>query len=346
MKFGFWNFYNFANQNRMFMESDSPVGNEWRHPTICLKKRLEQMGHHAATLDMDDLTAFDHIFFFDHPTLFNRFFRRLLRMKHPSINLIATEPPIVRPDNYDPQLHKSFRKVLTWKKALHERNPGKYILYHLPNRLQVNDSLIPFQKRKLCVLINSFMISRHPRELYSERIRAIRWFESNAPGDFDLIGTEWDKPLFTGRLAALNFPLRFLYRRLSFCRRLKTNKYPSFIGPNTKSKHSTLQDYRFSIAYENSCEPDYLSEKIFDCLSSGCVPVYLGAPNVQDYIPRDAFIDKRDFRTYAELHKYLSTMSETEYRKYVEAAQRFAANRAAYPFTSEAYAQTFIDNFT
>lgn len=36
---------------------------------------------------------------------------------------------------------------------------------------------------------------------------------------------------------------------------------------------------------ENSVSPDYVTEKMWDGLTAGCVPVYLGAPSARDMIP-------------------------------------------------------------
>lgn len=344
MNYGFWNFYTVYNQNRMLTRNVAPLGDDLSYPMRHLSDSLLALGHQTATLDMKPLDWFDKVFFIDYPTRFNRYFRRLLRNQHQDIHLIASEPPIVRPDNYSPRTHQLFRRVLTWKRDLCAGDPAKYLLYRLPNKFQEPTAARPFAERKLCCLINSFMFSIHPRELYSERIRAIRWFEANAPRDFDLIGVEWDKPLFTGRLSALNFPLRFAYRRVGALRKLKTRRFPSFIGPNVKSKHLTLKDYRFCIAYENSREPDYLSEKLFDCFFAGCVPIYEGAPNVLDSIPANTFIDKRAF-TYDELYRYISKMTEQEYDNYLQAIASFLRSPAMRPFTAEAYTELFLKNF-
>jgi len=322
------------------------VGQELAYFIVHLTKQLRQLGHQVATIDMQDLDSFDEIFFLDYPTKFNSYFRKLLRRRHPELHLILIEPPIIRPDNYDLRKHRPFKTVLTWKKDLCAANPQKYRLYHIPNRVRPgNFSSVPFSQRKLCTLINSFMVSVRPNELYSERIRAIRWFEANAPEDFDLIGTEWDKPLFTGRLSALNLAIRFAYRRISWLNRLKANRFPSHIGPNRKPKHLTLHDYRFCIAFENSIETDYISEKIFDCFFSGCVPIYLGAPNILDSIPKNAFIDKRDFATYEELYRYISCLSQNEYNGYCAAIDSFLNSPALHPFTVERFAETFISNY-
>jgi hypothetical protein len=83
-------------------------------------------------------------------------------------------------------------------------------------------------------------------------------------------------------------------------------------------KYETARRYRFSVALENCMGRTYLSEKILDCFLTLTVPVYLGAPNVTDHIPKDCFIDVRDFGSYADLFSHLESLSETEYREYVE----------------------------
>jgi hypothetical protein len=330
----------------MLADSSSIVGQELAYFIVHLTKQLRQLGHQVATIDMQDLKSFDKIFFLDYPTRFNTYFRRLLRLKHPELHLILIEPPIIRPDNYDSRKHRPFNTVLTWKKGLCVNDPRKYRLYHIPNKVRPgNFSPGPFSGRKLCALINSFMVSVRPNELYSERVRAIRWFETNAPRDFDLIGTEWDKPLFAGRLSMFNLAIRYAYRRVPWLNKLKTQRFPSHIGPNRKPKHLTLHDYRFCIAYENSIEADYISEKIFDCFFSGCVPVYLGAPNVLDSIPPNTFVDKRNFATYGELHRYIAGLSENEYNGYLAAIDTFLKGPGLHPFTAEGFAETFISNY-
>jgi hypothetical protein len=345
MNFGFWNFYTYYNQNRMFSPCQSLVGDDLSYGSVVLGRRLRALGHQFATLDMQPLSWFDKVFFFDYPTKFNKYFRGLLRLKHPDLNLMILEPPIIRPDNYQLKNHAPFKRVLTWKKDLCAANPLKYIHYHIGNKFQQPTPSRPFQERKLCVLINSFMVSNHPRELYSERVRAVRWFESHAARDFDLIGTEWDKPLFAGRMSAVNLPLRFFYRRIGWLKALKVKQFPSFIGPNTVSKHLTLKPYRFCLAYENSVEEDYLTEKVFDCFFAGCVPIYLGAPNVLALIPANTFIDKRQFPTYEKLHHYIATMSGREYEGYLAAIDSFLKSPQMRPFIAETFVDEFVRNF-
>jgi hypothetical protein len=43
--------------------------------------------------------------------------------------------------------------------------------------------------------------------------------------------------------------------------------------------------YKFCVTMENSLSQDYVSEKIWDGLHAGCVPVYLGSNSVRDMVP-------------------------------------------------------------
>jgi alpha(1,3/1,4) fucosyltransferase len=350
MNYGFWNFYPAWNQNRMFTESVVSQGHEWGYPWRLLGQTLKSMGHHVATLDMQPLESFDKVFFIDYPSRLYpysyRYFGTLLRAGHKDLNLIIQEPPIVRPDGYKAEAHKPFRRVLTYKKDLCVTDSSKYVLFALVAcKPETEMEPIPFDRRKLVCLIQSYMMLNKPTELFSERVRAARWFEANAPQDFDLMGTEWDRILLPGPLSSLNFALRAAYRRVWPLKAIKFRRFPSFIGPNVKGKHRTLLEYRFCFAYENSVSSDYISEKLFDCFYAGCVPIYYGAPNITDYIPANTFIDKRNF-TYEELYRFISTMSEREYNGYLEAGQAYLRSPAVRPFTPEGYVEIFTKNFT
>ena len=48
-------------------------------------------------------------------------------------------------------------------------------------------------KEKLCCMIAGNKVKSGKNELYSERKKAIRWFEKNFPKEFDLFGMGWDE---------------------------------------------------------------------------------------------------------------------------------------------------------
>ncbi|CAN7047613.1 unnamed protein product [Brassica oleracea var. botrytis] len=50
-------------------------------------------------------------------------------------------------------------------------------------------------------------------------------------------------------------------------------------------KVEALKHYKFSLAFENTNEEDYVTEKFFQSLVAGSVPVVVGAPNIQEFAP-------------------------------------------------------------
>jgi hypothetical protein len=74
---------------------------------------------------------------------------------------------------------------------------------------------------------------------------------------------------------------------------------------------ATLARYKFTLAFENSIAPDYVTEKFFDPLIAGSVPVYLGAPNVSDFAPASrCFINVADFSSPAALAAHLNAVDQ------------------------------------
>ncbi len=77
--------------------------------------------------------------------------------------------------------------------------------------------------------------------------------------------------------------------------------------------------YKFALAFENSIAPDYVTDKFFNPLRVGTVPIYLGAPNVEELAPGErCFINVADFHGPAELGAYLNHLNENDdaYREY------------------------------
>ncbi len=321
----------------MFNDPSSPIGDELMYPFVLLGKKLAALGHKAATLDTDSLEKFDAAVFLDHPTFLNPYFRQLQKMPDKKRYLFLFENVANRPDNYWLKNHADFDKVFTWNPTLVDNK--KYFQFFLPNRIPTSFSINPAEKTKFCVTIASQKYSGHAMELYSERVRAIRWFEQNHPGEFDLFGTLWDRRFFKGPLSRLNLGLLKLYSY--FPQTLRTKAFDSHRGTVT-SKNATMRQYKFAICYENAVLPGYITEKIFDGMFAGCIPIYLGAPDVTDYIPKEAFIDKRNFKTYDDLYRYLKNMSEPEYLGYLQAIEKFVDGKKIHPFSAESFAETII----
>lgn len=105
-----------------------------------------------------------------------------------------------------------------------------------------------------------------------------------------------------------------------------------------------LEKYKFAICYENARDiTGYITEKIFDCFFAGCVPIYWGADNITDHIPKECFIDKREFDSYEKLYDFLRNMSDEVYMKYLNDIEKFLRSEKAYFFSSECFVKTIIE---
>jgi len=133
----------------------------------------------------------------------------------------------------------------------------------------------------------------------------------------------------SGRLQYVEELMRFLPID-SFGKSLKNRELPDDRGRETKL--ATIGRYRFNIAFENSLTQDYVTEKFFDPLLAGCVPVYRGAPNIAEFAPgENCFIDAAAFDGPRELAEYLHwlTGNPAEYAKYLEWKRQPRCSRAS-----------------
>lgn len=174
--------------------------------------------------------------------------------------------------------------------------------------------------RKFMLLVNSNLVhlvlgpariwaamrdSEFRSELYSERRRAIRHFHRR--DGFHLYGRGWDRWRFGASLGS--------YLAAQRCYR--------GIIPGFERKLAVMSDYRFCICFENSIYPGYISEKIFDAFSAGCVPIYYGAPDISSYVPDDCYIDFRRFPNYPALESYLDGYGQKEFNRHRQAVVAF-----------------------
>ena len=231
--------------------------------------------------------------------------------------LIIYECPLIKPDNWDTSYHAEFDYIFTWGDELVDGR--RYIKNNFVTDLATpNDFNVlraAFAQRKLLTMVNSAVFLTNPEnfptELYTHRVRAIRWLEANAKDDFDLFGIGWDKKAF-----------------------------PSYKG-KVSDKLATLSNYRFALVYENAQSySGYISEKIQDCLLAGVVPVYGGAPNIAQWIPADCYIDINRFKTFDDMHAFLSSMSAEVHGGYMNRIYAFLSGSKAYPFSTECFVST------
>jgi len=291
------------------------VDRRYAEPIHQLKKMAQDHGIDMASACKMDYKAADAFFFWDCPHGNDEVLTYAMKSGK-KLFLMATEPEIVIPGNYDAKNKDIFTKIFTWKESLIDNK--KFfkippITFSFPEKM----SLAPFNERKLCVIVATVNRAyNHANELYSKRLETVEWFEKNHPDDLD----------FFGRNTIYNDINHINYKG------------------DIKDKLSVLNQYKTCICYENNCAEDdgYITEKIFDAFFAGCVPVYWGSPNAKRSIPEDCFIDRCSFATHEELYDFIKNMDERRYNRYMEAINGFLETDFAKSYNEHTLSKTIM----
>jgi len=102
--------------------------------------------------------------------------------------------------------------------------------------------------------------------------------------------------------------------------RLFNNQNPP-TDRSAETKTAIYRGYKFVIAFEDAHDTDYVTEKFFEPLIAGSVPVYLGAPNINDFAPGDhCFVDVRQFESPRRLAHFINNCYQDDqlYAKFFE----------------------------
>lgn len=163
------------------------------------------------------------------------------------------------------------------------------------------------------------------RELYADRLAAIRYFARY--DDFHLYGYGWDQPVHRADRAT-----QAAVRRAN----------RGTIAPGIRAKRAVLARYRYAICFENTIFPGYLTEKLFDCLLAGCIPIYWGDPTIGEQAPPECYVDYRQYGSMAELDRYLHQLGPNEAQRCLDAAADFLTSAAYTPFLADTFAAELV----
>jgi hypothetical protein len=230
---------------------------------------------------------------------------------------LIMEPPVVAPKLYRalPKLTRYFERVY-----LHNTDGDGYSLKGVDqSRLHklywpqpYQDVVEPYwhneDRLKRIVVINGNHIPRSFRDqLYGRRIEAMSQLAKL--GVVDLYGRGWDQ-WWSHR--SMWPPYWLNYKTLM-----------SIYHGSCESKYQVLSRYTFSLCFENMAMKGYVTEKLFDCLYAGTIPLYLGAKNIDNLIPSEVYVDCRNFASWREMSDKVMSMTDSELVNMREAGRTF-----------------------
>ncbi len=224
--------------------------------------------------------------------------------------LVLLEPEAVYPSQYKKAILKKYSLVLRPGNPTHKNALEKFIAWpyeYNANPLTPNKgakslkeqidqnvesglfSLANWKVRKqYLAIINSNKVSPALIENYSLR----RSFAKGINPEFlSVYGDLWAASI----LDKIKYRLRvFLFSILSGSIPNLKNIYGNFHWKFPASrgvianKQIVLQDVKFNIVIEN--DPTYISEKVFDSMINGCIPIYSGPAMTEEIIPSGTYI--------------------------------------------------------
>lgn len=205
-------------------------------------------------------------------------------------------------------LEEIFPYILTWNRDWIDGR--RIFLRNIPYNFEYHFGNVSYENRKLLTAITANKKSHYKYELYSERERAYAFFEKELPNDFTFYGVGWNQ-----------------------------ENHPGY-GGCVNSKFETYHQYRFALCLENTRNvKDYVTEKIFDCLCSGIVPIYGGASNIHEIVPENCYIDYFSFDSLEAMKNFILNIDKNRYQSYLNAAQKFIESDVKIKYTRKQYAE-------
>ena len=73
------------------------------------------------------------------------------------------------------------------------------------------------------------------------------------------------------------------------------------IGYCVPDRYEFERQFKFSIAFENTCYPGYTTEKIIEAFRAGTVPIYFGNPRISEDFNEQSFVNCHAFSDFSEV---------------------------------------------
>jgi hypothetical protein len=237
--------------------------------------------------------------------------------------LLREEPSIILPSIYESQNLNQFQLIIDIGKSQTKNNITLRRLQNLSAE-KINSS----SRSNRLVFINSNLLSLRKGELYSLRRKAIHNLEM-----VDVFGYGWEKS-FSSKIKTILVEFRSILRtpsklqiigQLDFLKR--TPRYKGI----TSDKFKTLSNYKFALVIENSYE--FFSEKFFDAMLGGCIPIYVGLDLNQFKIPDNLYLKaEANLHSIAKAHEIANSM---DYNLWANQAAAWLSDSDTYKLWSE-----------
>lgn len=267
------------------------------HPAFCdLKNDLSKTGFTLSQTTKDAFTLF---------SISPVNYTKSIVDKYPQKVIFLLETPS---RHQDIQEINKFDIIFTYDQSKVDNKKYFHLMIPYTSKQKNTQKLQRVKKETFISMINS--------NITPKRKEIAKWFVQKHPEKIKLYGKNW----------------KTLYNELS------ENDKHNFLkidGGYISRKADAFSKSKYAIVFENNTGYGYISEKIFDAFFMGTVPIYWGAPDITDYIPKRCFINFNNFKSFDELYNYLNNMSDKEYKNYQQCILDYVKNFSDSPFSRE-----------
>jgi hypothetical protein len=250
--------------------------------------------------------------------------------------LLLPESKEIFPQNDLNKLKKKYTKIFCQYDDYVDNKKIFKINYPFVINNNLNESVE--ERQLLSCMISSNKSQKHKTEndLYNRRFEVIKFAEDNNINSFNLYGMDWDLPFkksgIFGRI--INFKNKLLNKKIFL------NNYKGIL----KKKSHILKKTKFSFCIENASINGYLSDPIFDSFNNGCVPIYLGAKNIDNHIPENTYIDFRKFKNIESIFSYIGKFNSEEFEQIQVNIKNFINSDKINDFNEKGFTSKIIDH--
>ena len=276
--------------------------------------------------------------------------------------LIRLEPYSVYPAQYSLRIEKKYGLIISPGKTIQQKDLFDFIgwpyKYHLnPSRPLFNEpeilNLLPeilnsnifevenwVKRNNRIVMIAANKVSPTSKSNYGLR-RKIASAPSN--DKLDVFGPMWGESII--KKISYRLAVGFYSLRTGFLPNLNElygnlfQSYPTYKG-EIIDKHLVLKEYRFSLIIEN--DNNYISEKLFDSILSGTIPIYIGPKCSEINLPANLYIwsdgsleDLNSITEYISIEKVTKMLTDMKNFLNSEDFKKYWVSKSVYELISE-----------
>jgi hypothetical protein len=230
---------------------------------------------------------------------------------HPQLGkynvMFMVESIVVRPHEWFIDV-QSYDHVFSWDPSICTHANTSLLAY----------PVIPFEKwnynfkrrsKKIVIIVAKKRFKS--KYSLSEKRDAMIWELSMSNVQYDFFGRGW-----------YNIGFKFYRYQNIVLRLMPFLKYfipvpPGYLG-EVNNKHTTLQAYRYALVFENSNYPNYISEKIYDCIANGTVPLLVGTKTLPQYLSK---LDLIQVDGIEDVKQFIENISYEDYERCVKSLQ-------------------------